>query len=571
MLTSAAAAAAAAAQAEAQAGPAGMPARLRAAGAAGGLPPPPYAPLVGSETGSFAHATITSRLPAILESTIRDVEAEAAARAAAEGWDEAAAAQAAAGLEELGRLRRAILEDAPLEPLHLPGAPEQTQVLLESANACVELAVSRQLQQQQQEQPQQQQQQQGSEGAPPAATRPTWLGLPWLLVECYMYGAVHAALQRQPRLAGMDPFSRQKAAAWAKSAAAAADLASEVELLRRALHADHQQDQRPPPPPSPPAAAAPGAAQEAPSAAAQAAALAGLSMALWGNKADLSLLVNAAGLDATALAATPPPSASLDRDGAGGGTTAAAVAAAAAPSRVIVDDSAAVWAAMEALRVRRRAAEAGGGGGGEVVRVDIVLDNSGLELFADLCLADLLTTAGVADRIVLHGKPIAWFVSDTIASDLEALLTSCEAEQPPPSAQVSAAAWQPVRRAAVRWRAHLASGRWRWEAHPFWCTPAPFCWMAAAAPDLYDSLARSDVVVFKGDLNYRKLAHDCRWPHKTPFAAALQGFRPAPLVALRTLKADVVVGLAVGQSQQLSAVDPDWLVNGKWGMVQAAL
>jgi hypothetical protein len=67
-----------------------------------------------------------------------------------------------------------------------------------------------------------------------------------------------------------------------------------------------------------------------------------------------------------------------------------------------------------------------------------------------------------------------------------------------------------VRSAATRWRANLAAGVWRWEAHPFWCTPAPFCWMAAVAPDLYGDLAGSGLVVFKGDLNYRKLSHDCR-------------------------------------------------------------
>lgn len=39
----------------------------------------------------------------------------------------------------------------------------------------------------------------------PPGVRPTWLGLPWLLVECYMYGALHAAVQvtmRVPRSRG---------------------------------------------------------------------------------------------------------------------------------------------------------------------------------------------------------------------------------------------------------------------------------------------------------------------------------------------------------------------------------
>ncbi|GLI59447.1 hypothetical protein VaNZ11_001272, partial [Volvox africanus] len=601
------------------AGISGMPALLRSIeGASDGLPLQPYTPLVGSETSSFAHTTITVRLPAILESMIRGVEEDVVGMASAAGWGKNESDQAAAAVAELRRLRQSMLDNAPLEPLHVSGATEETKILLESANACLRLAATRQ------QQRQQQQRDSGrrlgpdlsasaavtavADAAADAATMrrtaetppsSTWLSVPWLLVECYMYVAVYAALQREPVLAGYDPFNRQKVAAWAKSAAAAAAMAAEVEMLKQALHAGtedpSQQTSKSLPSKAGKQAAAlnsrPDAAAELPvggsKVAARAAVLAGLSMALWGNKVDLSLLVNAAALDAQALAA-PPRSASLDRvDGAAAAAT-AAVEAQSLP-RVIVDDSTAVWAAIEGSLTGRIAdggelrTNSGNGGagsdndssgndsGGEVgVRIDIVLDNSGLELFADLCLADLLMSAGVADKVVLHGKPIPWFVSDTLSSDLEALLESCAAAEPP-SGQVSVAAWDPVRRAAARWRAYLAAGRWRWEAHPFWCTPMPFCWMAATAPDLYCSLKKSSLVIFKGDLNYRKLTHDCRWPHTTSFNEALQGFHPAPLVALRTLKADVVVGLAEGQNEQLSRADTDWLVNGKWGMIQAVL
>ncbi|PNH11643.1 hypothetical protein TSOC_001501 [Tetrabaena socialis] len=532
---------------------AALAARLRS-GDTSGLPPPPYPPLRGSEPGSFAHGTITARLPAILASMLADLEAE--------GWGGTPGGeQAAAAVAEMVALREAMLADAALEALRVDGAGPQTQVLLESANACVELATSRQQQQQQQ--------QQHDGGGGGSAARATWLGLPWLLVECYMYAAIHAAMQaggdRQPALAAHDPFARQKAAGWVKSAAAAAELAEETELLLNMLASPNL--------PAGPGLASTGAVGAVVPAAAAAAACrtalaAGLLMSLWGNKADLSLLVNAAALDGAALSSAEERGGGGASAGGGGGGGGDGVPPL---SRVIVDDSEEVLAALAGLMARRAEAAASGGGGGGGVRVDIVLDNSGLELFADLCLADLLLEAGAADRVALHGKPIPWFVSDTLAADLEALLASCEAEAPPQGAQVSASAWQPVRRLAGRWRAHLAAGRWTWAAHPFWCTPAPFCWMAAAAPDLYGSLYGSGLVVLKGDLNYRKLTHDCRWPHTTPFRTALQGFGPAPLVALRTLKADVAVGLQPGQSQALDAEDPNWLVNGKWGMVQAAL
>lgn len=78
------------------------------------------------------------------------------------------------------------------------------------------------------------------------------------------------------------------------------------------------------------------------------------------------------------------------------------------------------------------------------------------------------------------------------------------------------------------------------------------------------------MVFFKGDLNYRKLAYDCRWPPTTSFAEALGAFRPAPLGTLRTLKADVIAGLQPGEAEALTEVDEQWQVNGKWGVVQFA-
>jgi hypothetical protein len=55
-----------------------------------------------------------------------------------------------------------------------------------------------------------------------------------------------------------------------------------------------------------------------------------------------------------------------------------------------------------------------------------------------------------------------------------------------------------------------------------------------------------------------------------PFADAVSYF-PAPLVALRTLKGEIITGLAPGQTERLAAEDPAWLVNGRRGVIQARL
>jgi hypothetical protein len=226
---------------------------------------------------------------------------------------------------------------------------------------------------------------------------------------------------------------------------------------------------------------------------------------------------------------------------------------------LLVDDFEALWQQLSAPGASAR-------------RVDIVLDNSGVELFSDLCLADFLLAAGLAGSVVFHGKPLPWFVSDVLPEDFAGTIEMCAAPAErglgaPGGAGVEAVAWL-----GRRWQGHVGAGRWRYTDDPFWCTPQPFWWMAAAAPALHAQLAQppGGLLVFKGDLNYRKLAHDCQWPWAASFPAALGPFRPAPLVALRTLKADVVAGLQEGQGEALGRVDPEWQVSGKYGVIQFA-
>ena len=92
-----------------------------------------------------------------------------------------------------------------------------------------------------------------------------------------------------------------------------------------------------------------------------------------------------------------------------------------------------------------------------------------------------------------------------------------------------------LRDTSRRWRKLLEAGSWRIRRDPFWTYPHDFSEMASAAPELYEELSSSALLIFKGDLNYRKLVGDLEWPVQTSFSRALRGFRPAPLVALRTL------------------------------------
>jgi hypothetical protein len=114
---------------------------------------------------------------------------------------------------------------------------------------------------------------------------------------------------------------------------------------------------------------------------------------------------------------------------------------------------------------------------------------------------------------------------------------------------------------AGRLRAAADEGRFIVTTHGFHCTPSEF---SDAPADLF---AGADVVVFKGDLNYRRLVGDLRLGADRPLRTD-GGPVPGSVVALRTLKSDVVVGLSADVVSRLDAEAHDWRVSGRYAMVQ---
>lgn len=188
-------------------------------------------------------------------------------------------------------------------------------------------------------------------------------------------------------------------------------------------------------------------------------------------------------------------------------------------------------------------------------RVDFLLDNAGFELVGDLALADFLLTAGLVDRVKLHAKLHPTFVSDATAVDIHHT-----------AAFLAGSADPAVGACGLRLQDHLDRGRLAVTDHPFWVSPHAF-W--DLPHDLRTDLARSRLIVSKGDANYRRLLGDRHWPFTTPFTAIVAS-RPAPLLALRTLKAELAAGLTPLQIERLHATDPDWMVNGRYGVIQFA-
>ncbi|KAK6835963.1 hypothetical protein PG987_006458 [Apiospora arundinis] len=128
-----------------------------------------------------------------------------------------------------------------------------------------------------------------------------------------------------------------------------------------------------------------------------------------------------------------------------------------------------------------------------------------------------------------------------------------------------------------QWAGFHAAGQLVLRPDRFWTHAGSF-WRLPVEKDLYEDLKASELVIFKGDLNYRKLTGDAAWDPTTPFTEALGPLGPGSginVLAMRTCKADVVVGLKPGEDEDIRASEGGggdsgcrkWAWNGKWAVI----
>ncbi|WP_414568251.1 damage-control phosphatase ARMT1 family protein [Nostoc sp. CCY 9925] len=186
-------------------------------------------------------------------------------------------------------------------------------------------------------------------------------------------------------------------------------------------------------------------------------------------------------------------------------------------------------------------------------RIDFVVDNAGFELVCDLCLVDFLLNSGLVNQIYLHLKPHPTFVSDAMMKDVHSTINF-----------LAATSHQKVISFAQRLQKNIALGRLVLAEDYFWTSPLAF-W--EIPNPLKNELAKANLIIIKGDANYRRLLGDRHWDFTTNIADIVN-YLPVPMVALRTLKSEVIVGLKPEVIEEVAKSDSSWLTNGQWGVVQ---
>ena len=188
----------------------------------------------------------------------------------------------------------------------------------------------------------------------------------------------------------------------------------------------------------------------------------------------------------------------------------------------------------------------------------IIADNAGTELAMDLALSDALLT-GFSDVVVLHLKYHPTFVSDATTDDVYEFIRRCVQGE-----HGNEDIYSEVIDLGERLQGALYEGRLRLAPSLFW-NSSRFMWeMPIAMERVFEN---NQIVIVKGDANYRRLVGDCLWDTETPFEEVVSYF-PSSVIALRTLKSDPIVGLDAGVAESLIQQDLDWRVNGKRGVIQ---
>ncbi|MCM1224831.1 MAG: damage-control phosphatase ARMT1 family protein, partial [Lachnospiraceae bacterium] len=196
-------------------------------------------------------------------------------------------------------------------------------------------------------------------------------------------------------------------------------------------------------------------------------------------------------------------------------------------------------------------------------RFDIICDNAGKELFSDLYLACYFLHNKIVDKVVFHLKPYPFFVSDATKEDFGFMINAVTQHGGSESAH--------------QCKEYICERKIEIEDNKFWASPLCFKDMPKTKlyKKLYKQLCDSDLIIVKGDLNYRRLVEDRDWNYTDSFAKRTQTvFGRAPIFAPRVIKSDVLIGIseaayetARSSDKHSAPADQRFKGSGKWAVV----
>ncbi len=186
-------------------------------------------------------------------------------------------------------------------------------------------------------------------------------------------------------------------------------------------------------------------------------------------------------------------------------------------------------------------------------RIDFILDNTGQELVNDLIAVWYLLSSAPGREVHLHAKKYPFYVSDAMIRDIEITIGALIED---PNEKLS----------AIGSDLHSLheTKKLLFHDHFFWNGPLHYI---DFPEEIVADLSHSDLVLLKGDINYRRVVSDRKWKTSENLEKIASYF-PANFGLLRTMKSECVVDIDAESVAKLFKEDSEWMVNGERGIIR---
>lgn len=205
--------------------------------------------------------------------------------------------------------------------------------------------------------------------------------------------------------------------------------------------------------------------------------------------------------------------------------------------------------------------------------VHIIVDNFGIEFLSDLVLGYCLKMKG-ATTVTYHVKCLPIFVSDVVENDhilmfetLESLLSDSTDDKKVEYMD------------ALNKLKTVAEGSFKFKANYFLNMPFGFAELQPnklkleypdalkLIKDTYSIFSGEELLIVKGDLNYRRLVEDKLWNYRVKTSSRVK-YATAPMLVIRSYKSSVVMDCSSAKVKSLrSDYGPDWKTDGQVGAI----
>ena len=186
------------------------------------------------------------------------------------------------------------------------------------------------------------------------------------------------------------------------------------------------------------------------------------------------------------------------------------------------------------------------------LKIAYILDNVGPELLYDLILIDFMLSRELARSITIFPKKQPMFVSDATMGDIAEFLAALKCSAGPGVDLADSI------------NSAINNGALSVEIHADWNDPRHFSNLTAS---LVECLNIHDLIITKGDLNYRRFLEDRRWPLGQDARLATENV-PFESLCLRSLKSECLVGVPEQVALTARMARESWLTDGYFGIAQ---